>query len=71
MALDGGTSVTVGYSSADVDSKSATQTDVAVSHSLGGGVSVFGEMRSVSGDTGTDSSTTSNSTMAIGTSISF
>jgi len=71
MALDGGTSVTVGYSSADVDSKSATQTDVAVSHSLGGGVSVFGEMRSVSGDTGTDSATTSNSTMAIGTSISF
>jgi hypothetical protein len=71
MALDGGTSVTVGYSSADVDSKSATQTDVAVSHALGGGVSVFGEMRSVSGDTGTDTSTTSNSTMAIGTSISF
>ena len=66
-----GTSVTVGYSSADVNSKSATQTDIAVSHSLGGGVAVFGEMRSVSGDTGTDSSTTSNSTMAIGTSISF
>jgi hypothetical protein len=71
MTLDGATTVTIGYSSADVDSKSATQTDVAVSHSLGGGVSVFGEMRSVSGDTGTDSSTTSNSTMAIGTSISF
>ena len=71
MTLDGATTVTIGYSSADVDSKSATQTDVAVSHSLGGGVSVFGEMRSVSGDTGTDSATTSNSTMAIGTSISF
>jgi hypothetical protein len=71
MTLDGATSVTIGYSSADVDSKSATQTDVAVSHALGGGVSVFGEMRSVSGDTGTDTSTTSNSTMAIGTSISF
>ena len=37
-----------------------TQTDVAVSYPLGGGVSVFGEMRTVSGDaTGTDSSTTS------------
>ena len=71
MALDGATSVTIGFSSADVDSKSATQTDVAVSHSLGGGVSVFGEMRSVSGDTGTDTSSTSNSTMAIGTSVSF
>lgn len=71
MALDGATSVTIGFSSADVDSKSATQTDVAVSHSLGGGVSVFGEMRSVSGDTGTDTSSSSNSTMAIGTSVSF
>jgi hypothetical protein len=70
MSLDS-TSVTVGYSSADVDSKSATQTDVAVSYPLGGGVSVFAEMRTVSGDTGTDSSTTANSTMAIGSSISF
>jgi len=70
MSLDSA-SVTVGYSSADVDSKSATQTDVAVSYPLGGGVSVFGEMRTVSGDTGTDSSTTSNSTMAIGSSIAF
>jgi hypothetical protein len=70
MSLDS-TSVTVGYSSADVDSKSATQTDVAVSYPLGGGVSVFAEMRTVSGDTTTDTSSTSNSTMAIGSSISF
>ena len=70
MSLDA-TTVTVGYSSADVDSKSATQTDVAVSHPLGGGVSVFAEMRSVSGDTATDTASTSNSTMAIGTSIAF
>ena len=70
MSLDS-TSVTVGYSSADVDSKSATQTDVAVSYPLGGGVSVFAEMRTVSGDTSSDTSSTSNSTMAIGSSISF
>ena len=70
MSLDS-TSVTVGYSSADVDSKSATQTDVAVSYPLGGGVSVFAEMRTVSGDTTSDTSSTSNSTMAIGSSISF
>ena len=69
--LSDATSLTVGYSSADVDSKSGTQTDIAVSHSLGGGVSIFGEMRSVSGDTAADTSSTSNSTMAIGTSISF
>jgi hypothetical protein len=70
-AVSDATTLKLGYSSADVDSKSGSQIDVAISQSLGGGVSVFGEMRSVSGDTGTDTSTTSNSTMAIGTSISF
>ena len=48
-----------------------SQTDVAISYPLGGGVSVFAELRSVSGDTGTDTSSTSNSTMAIGSSITF
>ena len=71
MDLSGATSLTVGFSNAEVSSKSARQTDIAIAHSLGGGVSVFGEMRSVSGDTGTDSSSTSDSTMAIGTSVSF
>jgi hypothetical protein len=70
MSLDAA-SVTIGYSSADVDSKSATQTDIAVSYPMGGGMSVFAEMRTVSGDTGSDTSSTSNSTMAIGTSIAF
>ncbi len=70
MSLDSA-SVTIGYSSADVDSKSANQTDVAVSYPLGGGVSVFAEMRSVSGDTVTDTATKADSTMAIGTSIAF
>ena len=36
MSLDAA-SVTIGYSSADVDSKSATQTDLAVSYPMGGG----------------------------------
>jgi hypothetical protein len=67
MSLDAA-SVTIGYSSADVDSKSATQTDIAVSYPMGGGMSVFAEMRSVSGDIGT---TGAASTSAIGTSIAF
>jgi len=71
MDLSDATSLTVGFANAEVSTKSARQTDIAIAHSLGGGVSVFGEMRSVSGDTGTDSSSTSDSTMAIGTSISF
>jgi hypothetical protein len=70
MTLDSA-SVSIGYSSADMTGASATQTDVAVSYPLGGGVSVFAEMRSVSGDTGTDTSSTANSTMAIGSSITF
>ena len=70
MTLDAAT-VSIGFSSADMTASSSTQTDVAVSYPLGGGVSVFAEMRSVSGDTGTDTSSTSNSTMAIGSSITF
>ena len=70
MSLDAA-SVTIGYSSADVDSKSANQTDVAVSYPMGGGMSIFAEMRTVAGDTTTDTASTSNSTMAIGTSIAF
>ena len=56
MTLDAA-SVSIGYSSADVDSKSATQTDVAVSYPMGGGMSVFAEMRTVSGDTTADTAT--------------
>ena len=70
MSLDAA-SVTIGYSSADVDSKSANQTDVAVSYPMGGGMSVFAEMRTVSGDTVADTASKANSTMAIGTSIAF
>ena len=67
MTLDAA-SVTVGYSSADVASTTATQSDVAVSYPMGGGMSVFAEMRSVSGTIGGSGAA---STSAIGTSISF
>jgi hypothetical protein len=68
MSLDSATSLGIGYSSMDVNSESARQTDVTISRSLGGGMSVFAEMRSVSGDTG---ATGEASTMALGTSVSF
>ena len=67
MSLEGA-SVTVGYSSADVASTTANQTDIAISYPMGGGMSVFAEMRSVSGTIGTSGAA---STSAIGTSISF
>jgi hypothetical protein len=68
MALDADTSLGIGYQTHDVNSNSGRATDVTISRSLGGGMSVFGELRSTSGDTAT---TGENSTMAIGTSVSF
>jgi hypothetical protein len=66
MDLDG-TSITVGYVSYDTNATSSI-TDIIVSRSLGGGASVFAEMRSVSGTT---SGGSDNNSMAIGTSVSF
>ena len=66
MDLDG-TSITVGYQSYDTNATSSI-TDIIVSRSLGGGASVFAEMRSVSGTT---SGGSDNNSMAIGTSVSF
>jgi len=67
MALDADTSLGIGYQTHDVNSNSGRATDVTISRSLGGGMSVFGELRSTSGDTDAGE----NSTMAIGTSVSF
>jgi hypothetical protein len=64
-----GTSITVGYVSYDTDATSSI-TDIVVSRSLGGGASVFAEMRSVAG-TVTTTAGSDNNSMAIGTSVSF
>ena len=69
MDLDG-TAIGLGYQTYDVNSKSGNSTDVTVSRSLGGGASVFAEMRSTGGTVGT-TSTKSTSTVAVGSSISF
>jgi len=66
MDLDG-TAITVGYVSYDTNATSSI-TDIIVSRSLGGGASVYAEMRSV---TGTVSGGSDNNSMAIGTSVSF
>lgn len=67
MSLDADTSLGIGYQSHDVNSNTGRATDVTISRAMGGGMSVFAEMRSTSGDTGSGE----NSTMAIGTSVSF
>ena len=69
MDLDG-TAIGVGYQSYDVNSASGNSTDVTVSRSLGGGASIFAELRNTGGTVGT-TSTKSTSTVAIGSSVSF
>ena len=65
-----GTSIGLGYQSYDVNSQSGNSTDVTVSRSLGGGASIFAELRNTGGKVGTVS-TSSTSTVAIGSSVSF
>ena len=63
-----------GYQSFDVNSTSGNSTDIVVSRALGGGASVFAEMRTTNGTVTASSSTDGaddTSTMAIGTSVSF
>jgi hypothetical protein len=67
MSLDADTTISVGLQNAkDADSDSTSQFDASVSRSLGGGASVFLDIRSLSGDTTQD-----GSAVAVGTSVSF
>ena len=51
MSLDADTTVSVGLQNAkDADNDSTSQFDASVSRSLGGGASVFLDIRSLSGD---------------------
>ena len=68
MDLDAATSIGIGYTSTNVNNQSGRATDIVVSRSLGGGMSVWAELRNTSGDT---AAAGENSTMAIGTSVSF
>jgi len=67
MSLDADTTVKVGYQSAkDADSESHTRVDASISRSLGGGASVYLDIRSLNGD-----ADTSGTDIAVGTSVSF
>ena len=51
MALDADTTISVGIQNAkDADSDSTSQFDASVSRALGGGASVFLDIRNLSGD---------------------
>jgi hypothetical protein len=67
MSLDADTAVKVGYQSQkDADSDSTTRVDASITRSLGGGASVYLDMRSLSGDAAVD-----GTAIGFGTSVSF
>ena len=67
MSLDADTSITIGLQNRkDADDDSTSQFDASVSRSLGGGASVFLDIRSLTGD-----ATVKGSAVAVGTSVSF
>jgi hypothetical protein len=67
MALDADTSVSIGLQNRkDADDDSTSQFDASVSRALGGGASVFLDIRSLTGD-----ATVKGSAVAVGTSVSF
>ena len=69
MSLDADTTVAVGYTNAqDADSDSTTRFDLSLSRSLGGGASVYLDMRTLSGDVDTNGGGTA---MGFGTAVSF
>ena len=67
MSLDADTSVSIGLQNRkDADDDSTSQFDASVSRALGGGASVFLDIRSLTGD-----ATVKGSAVAVGTSVSF
>jgi hypothetical protein len=67
MSIDADTSLAIGYQNAkDADDESHTQFDATVSRALGGGASVFLEMRNLAGDTDQD-----GTAIAVGSRVSF
>ena len=67
----GGVAIGLGYTGHDVNSKTAQQTDITLSSALGGGVSIFAEYSNVSGTVAAETASTSNNTVAVGTSVAF
>jgi hypothetical protein len=65
-------SLSVGYTGYDANSNTSSRTDLVASTSLGGGASLFAEFSSLTGaGAAAETNSTSESTIAVGTSISF
>ena len=68
----GTAAVAVGYSGYDANNNTSSRTDVTFSQSIGGGASIFAEFQNLTGaGVAAETNTTSESVVAIGTSVSF
>jgi len=68
----GGATVTVGYTGYDANSTTSSRTDATFSQSLGGGVSIIGEISNVTGaGFAAPTSSTDETQIAVGTTFSF
>jgi hypothetical protein len=69
MSMDADTTISVGYQNKkDADSESSTQTDLSVERSLGGGATVYLDIRNLTGDTASNADGTA---IGFGTSVAF
>ena len=69
MAMDADTTISLGYQNAkDADSQSHTQTDLSVERALGGGATVYLDLRNMTGDMDANEDGTA---IAFGTSVAF
>ncbi len=69
MSMDADTTISVGYQNKkDADSESSTQTDLSIERAMGGGATVYLDIRNLSGDT---ASNADGSAIAFGTSVAF
>ena len=69
MSMDADTTISLGYQNRkDADSQSSTQTDLSVERAMGGGATVYLDIRNLSGDTAANADGTA---IGFGTSVAF
>ena len=69
MSMDADTTISIGYQNKkDADSESSTQTDLSIERAMGGGATVYLDIRNLTGDTATNADGTA---IGFGTSVAF
>ena len=72
MSLDADTTASIGLKSSDEGAANASTTEAKITRAIGGGASVYAELKSSSGNaTGVGVTADAASTFAIGTNVAF